>query len=83
MGKTMTEQVLEGFQEKAGQSCLIGLMNVEHVLRRLEGLIPLGMADFSEDETGSGGSGETNFDGHGRRSLEGISPGETTNLTFS
>lgn len=55
MDEAMTDEVLEGFEEKSGKGFLIVLGDVEHPAGCLERFFPERVANFGEDQLGGGG----------------------------
>ena len=72
MAEAVGDEIAEGLEEKAGQGLPVGLGHFENLLGGLEGFVALGIADFGEHGAGDVGGVETDFQGHGAHTLEGI-----------
>lgn len=65
MAETVGREVFEWLEKDGGEWLLVFFLNFKDFLGGLERLIALRMTDFSKNEAGGGGGGETNLNGHG------------------
>lgn len=62
--EAVSGEVFEGFEEEGGQGFLVIIGDAEDLAGGFERFVALGVADFGEDQSGGGGGGEADFDGH-------------------